>query len=812
MVEKVELKHRLAVRLARYTVVFAFCIGLLLSSLQVVGDYQNQEDSIDQIIAQILVVSGPPATRAVNTLDSTLAEEVVNGLLQYPFITSAQIKDELGKSLAHSNSRIAPSETLWLTEKITTESKLYDMELKTPDYVGVGPGYLVLQVNMDQALQPFYDRAKIIIFSGVARNILLALVLMALFYFVLTRPLELLAEQFIAIAKQPEDGQQLKVAKSHQNNELGRLGVAGNQFVNTVQSLLEDKNLSSEALKKSEMRLLRLIDQLPQMVAAQNADGDILFANQQYSNFYGHSIKSIRDFKLSDHKVAALEITHLDTIRSKTLASKAVTFINELELTNHAGKKVSFSVQVAPFEYFNEPATLFVANDISGQIKVQAHIAHLANHDSLTGLPNRTLLNEKINDALNVSLNEDELHAMLFLDLDHFKNINDAQGHSVGDEVLRKVGYNLRSIVRQVDTVARLGGDEFVVLITKLSNDKTLACNYVTNVCDKIIESMTHPVIVDDRRLHLGVSIGIVLFPIGDETKDDLLRYADTAMYKAKEKGRNQAVFYHPSMSEAVEKRQELELELSDALEHNQFEVYYQPQVSAEGKIYGLEALIRWHHPTRGMVSPQHFIPVLESGGLILPISEWVIRQSCEQVAKWKANGFWQDDWHIAINVSPTQFYQDSFVKLLQLCVAKSGIEFKHLCVEVTETVAIDNIEFTAKRLDAIRRLGMLVALDDFGTGYSSMSYLKDLPIDILKLDRTFIRRLDSNPKDRLVTQAITDIAVILNLTVMAEGIESKQQVGMATDVGCHYFQGYYFSKPLPANDLQQMYEETEHF
>ena len=569
MAKQLELKHRLALRLARYTVVLAFMIGLLLSTLQVIGDYQNQESSIDQTINQILVVSGPPATRAVNTLDTTLAEEVVNGLLQYPFITRAQIKDELGKSLALSTNDHGSSKTRWLTKRISTESKSYEMKLQTPDYVGVGPGFLVLHVSMDEALQPFFDRSLIVLMSGVARNVLLALVLMVLFYMALTRPLERLALQFLTIGEEPEKEQRLEVPEQHKFNELGMLCDAGNQFVETVQSLLSEKNQSAQELQNSELRLLRLIDRLPQMVAAQNEQGDILFANQQFSNFYGQSIRTIRDFKLSTHKNAALELTHLDSIRAKTLESKAVTFINELALTNHKGKKQSFSIQVAPFEYFSEPATLFVANDISGQIKVQAHIAHLANHDSLTGLPNRVLLNERINEALTISKTDNEYHALLFLDLDHFKNINDSQGHSVGDEVLKKVGISLKAILRQVDTVARLGGDEFVILIKSLSNDKSLASNYVINVCDKIVEQLSHPVVIDERNLHVGASIGIVLFPIADESKDDLLRFADTAMYRAKDKGRNQAVFYHPSMSEAVERRHELENELHVALSEN---------------------------------------------------------------------------------------------------------------------------------------------------------------------------------------------------------------------------------------------------
>ncbi len=806
MAEQVKLKHRLALRLARYTLVLAFLIGLLLSSLQVFGDYQNQESSIDETIQQILVVSGPPATRAVNTLDTTLAEEVVNGLLQYPFIISAQIKDELGKTLALSNSKLGPSKTRWITQKISSANKTYEMKLQTPDYVGVGPGFLVLQVSKDAALKPFFDRSMIVIISGVARNVLLALMLMVLFYLALTQPLERLTGQFIKVKDEPEKGRKLDVAESHKHNELGLLCDAGNQFMETVQQLLSDKDQSAKDLKKSELRLLKLIDRIPQMVVAQNEAGDILFANQQFANFYGQSIKTIRDFKLMDVTMAALEMTHLDAIRVKTLQSKAVTFINDLALTNHKLKKQSFSVQVAPFEYFTEAATLMVANDISGQIKVQAHIAHLASHDSLTGLPNRMLLNDRINLALANSRRSNEYHAVLFLDLDHFKNINDSQGHSIGDEVLKKVADGLSETMRQSDTVARLGGDEFVILIQGLSNDKQLASNYVSKVCDKIIKLLSNPIVVDGRTLHVGVSIGIVLFPIEDESKDDLLRYADTAMYRAKAQGRNQAVFYHQDMSQMVEQRHELENELHVALNQGQFEMYYQPQVDEQGKVYGFEALIRWHHPQKGLVPPDQFIPILESGGLILPISDWIIKHCCRQVQIWRDSGFWQPQWHVAINVSPLQFYQDNFIELLKQAIEESKIEYSHVCVEITETVAVENLDFAAKRLDEIRALGISVALDDFGTGYSSMSYLKNLPIDVLKIDRCFIKDLGTNEKDRLVMRAITGVANVMELIVVAEGVETQEQVELASELGCQYFQGYHFNRPVPADELAEVY------
>lgn len=780
----------------------AFLIGLLLSSLQVIGDYQNQESSIDETIQQILVVSGPPATRAVNTLDTALAEEVANGLLQYPFITSAQIKDELGKNLALSNTNHNPSTTSWFTEKISSQVKTYELELKTPEYVGVGPGHMVLVVNMDEALKPFYERSTIVILSGIARNVLLAVLLMVLFYVALTRPLEQLSLQFLSVKAKPQERHKLTVSGSHESNELGLLCDAGNQFIDTVQQLLNEKDTSAQALKKSELRLLKLIDRIPQMVVAQNEAGDILFANQQFANFYGQSIKTIRDFQLKEVNIAALEMAHLDSIRIKTLKNKAVTYINELALTNVKHQKQTFSIQLAPFEYFTEAATLTVANDISGQIKVQAHIAHLANHDSLTQLPNRVMFNDRMGQAVLVSQSSREYNAVLFLDLDHFKNINDAQGHGVGDEVLKIVAARLSQAIREIDIVARLGGDEFVILIPSLSKDEELASRYVKNVCDKLIEQLAEPVVVDDRVLHIGASIGIVLFGLNNESQEDLLRFADTAMYRAKALGRNQAVFYHSDMSDVVEQRHELETELHLALDEAQFEMYYQPQHCREGKIIGFEALIRWHHPQKGLVPPDEFIPILEAGGLILPISNWIVKHCCQQVAKWTKMGFWQRDWHVAINISPLQFYQDDFAKLLHQTILDAGIKHHQVCVEITETVAVENIEFAAQRLEQIRAYGISVALDDFGTGYSSMSYLKNLPIDILKIDRSFIKDLESNLKDRSIMRAITAVAGVMELSVVAEGIETEGQLKLASECGCQYFQGYYFNRPVPAAQL----------
>lgn len=802
MVDQVKLKHRLALRLARYTVVLAFFIGLLLSSLQVIGDYQNQESRIDQTIEQILEVSGPPATRAVNTLDSTLAEEVVNGLLQYPFVTSARIKDELDKDLAFSEVANQPSNTRWITDKITSQNKTYDMELRTPDYVGVGPGHMILVVNMDEALSPFFERSTIVFLSGVARNVLLALLLMILFYVALTRPLEQLAKEFLTVGEKPKDKQQLKVADNHDNNELGMLCHAGNQFIDTVQQLLQEQSQSAEQLRNSELRLLRLIDQIPQMVVAQNAKGDILFSNQQFAHFYGHSIKTIKDFKLKGVTSAALEMAHLESIREKTLKSKAVTYINQLELTNHKGHKKTFSVQVAPFEYFKEPATLTVASDISKLIEAQTHIAHMANHDSLTGLPNRVLLSERVTHALISSRSNHEFNAVMFMDLDHFKSINDTQGHSVGDEVLKIVAERLTKSVRPNDTVARLGGDEFIVLIRELSSDKDQAVAYVSRVCDEMLAKLAEPVLVGERTLHIGASIGIVMFPMEVRSKDDLLRYADTAMYKAKSMGRNQAVFFSQTMKSEIEHRQKLEANLYTALEQQEFRMYYQGYYDSQGELLGYEALLRWQHPEQGVLVPAQFMENLESGGLILPVGYWVLENCCRQLQLWIASGYWQPGWRLAINISPSQFVQDDFITVLSGYLNQYQIDSSNICLDVTEEVAKDGIEFAETRLGQLRAIGCMVALDDFGQGFSSMRDLKSLPFDVLKIDHSLIQALADDGEACAVMEAVKAIVDNKGVDIFAEGVESEAQMLKAEQFGCRLFQGDYFHQPLAAPQI----------
>ncbi|MGH1462680.1 MAG: putative bifunctional diguanylate cyclase/phosphodiesterase [Neptuniibacter sp.] len=795
--------QRLSFRLANYAVLLAFTIGILLSAVQLIQDYKEQETLLDGTINKILKASEPPASRAVHTLDPALAQEVVTGLMQYAFVQEVIIKDELGEVLAQQKTPKQKSSTAWLTNTFFTEEKSYLVQLQAPELANIAPGLLKLVINPDTAFQPFYDRAIYVFTTGFIRNLLLAILLISVFYYTLTKPLSVLAQQFTNLDPDKINGKRLSVPKQHQGTELGLLSRAGNQFIDTVQSLLDENQISHRALARSEMRLNQLIDQVPQLIVSLNDDGDILFCNQSFSHFYNRNAGDLIGTSLSNIHGRMEQVKVLNKVLKTVKTNQVATELRELCWTNPKGELCYFSLQVAPFEHFSTPSLLLVATDISEQKMVQDHISHMANHDSLTGLPNRTLLNDRLSQSLATCQRTDEYNALLFIDLDHFKTINDSLGHGVGDILLKKVATVLSANVRTNDTIARLGGDEFVVLVQSFQEDRELLIRDVESVCKKLLNALADPFFVHQHQLRIGASIGIVIFPIVNASIEDLLRFADTAMYHAKENGRNCFAFYHEAMSQAVEKQRNLENQLHHALVNEEFKVHYQPLVSIEGEICGFEALIRWQHPEKGLISPAEFIPSLEVSGMIVPVSDWLITHCCEQIVAWRNSDFWQEGWYLSINISPQQFYQEDMIPALKKRVEETGTKLTDICLEITENVAVESVEFTVLRLQNLRENGLKIALDDFGTGYSSLSYLKELPIDIVKIDCSFVKELGSDHKSESVVAAVCSIAKAYNLRVTAEGVETQEQMLKAGQCGCHVFQGFYIDRPQPAEDIE---------
>lgn len=446
-------------------------------------------------------------------------------------------------------------------------------------------------------------------------------------------------------------------------------------------------------------------------------------------------------------------------------------------------------------------AQRFVAifNDITELRQKDERLLYQAYHDTLTDLPNRVMLTERMLTEFQRAQRKRLMVALLFLDIDHFKYINDTLGHDVGDMLLRSVATRLLGTVRESDLVARLGGDEFVILLPEVAELKN-----VSLVAHKILESMAASFHLQGHDLRITVSIGISVFPQDSMSPTTLLRHGDTAMYRAKEQGRNNVQFYTPTLDRQIKERFVMETSLRRALERNEFLLYYQPKLDFRtGRISGAEALLRWKHPEMGMVPPAQFISLAEETGLIAPIGDWVLGAASRDTRRWRDMGF--KDLRVAVNLSARQFRQTDLVQRIQATLEETGLDSSGLELELTESMIMHNPQETIVALHRLKEMGMTLAVDDFGTGYSSLSYLKRFPIDTLKIDRSFVNDIHIDADDAAITVTIINLAKSLRLSVVAEGVETREQFDFLNNAGCEYMQGYFFSKPVPAEEFEKL-------
>ncbi|MFT7004821.1 MAG: diguanylate cyclase (GGDEF)-like protein/PAS domain S-box-containing protein, partial [Sulfurimonas sp.] len=445
-----------------------------------------------------------------------------------------------------------------------------------------------------------------------------------------------------------------------------------------------------------------------------------------------------------------------------------------------------------------------VARDITGHLNIQDELReqknilhHQAHHDSLTGLPNRILFNDRLEQAIETAKRNKTSFALLFIDLDHFKEINDSLGHNFGDEVLITVSKKLKEVIRYEDTVARLGGDEFTIILKNLSKVEDASM-----IANKILETLSKAIIVDNNTLYASCSIGISIYPNDGLSAQSLLKFSDSAMYKAKEEGRNNFQYYNSTMTELAFERVVMEANLRAGLKNKEFIVYYQPQVNgATDKLIGMEALVRWQHPTMGLISPDKFIPLAESTGLIVELDRFVMKTAMTQLSLWYKAGFIPGI--LAMNLTQKQLKKDDFIEMLQNLLIETECKPEWLELEVTESQIMTNPYEAIKVLKQISDIGIELAVDDFGTGYSSLAYLKRLPIDKLKIDQEFIRNLPDDEEDSAIAKAVIVLAHSLNLKIIAEGVETKEQRDFIVESGCDNIQGYFYSRPIVAKELE---------
>jgi diguanylate cyclase (GGDEF)-like protein/PAS domain S-box-containing protein len=444
--------------------------------------------------------------------------------------------------------------------------------------------------------------------------------------------------------------------------------------------------------------------------------------------------------------------------------------------------------------------------DISLLKEAQAKVHNLAFFDPLTQLPNRRLLLDRLHRAVASSARRKTCGAVLQIDLDHFKLLNETEGHEVGDQLLLDVARRLMGCVRDQDSLAHQGGDDFIVILEDLGHELHEAATRAEMVAEKILQSLREPYQLGSIGYNSQASVGIAIFHAQEDSAEEVLKRADTAMYRAKADGRNTVRFFDPAMQAALEHRIKLELELRQALPGNELQLYYQAQVDSVGRVVSAEALIRWVHPVRGLVSPVQFIPLAEESGLILPIGTWVLETACAQIKEWEKKESTRE-LQLAVNVSARQFRQTDFVAMTRGIIEQSGIDPRYLKLEMTESMVIDNVADTIEKMHKLKTLGLTFSMDDFGTGYSSLAYLKRLPLDQLKIDQSFVRDISNDPNDAAIVQTIITMGNTLGMNVIAEGVETQEQLNFLRLHGCATYQGYLFSRPVPLADFEQLLE-----
>ncbi|HEY7248570.1 MAG TPA: EAL domain-containing protein [Xanthobacteraceae bacterium] len=550
------------------------------------------------------------------------------------------------------------------------------------------------------------------------------------------------------------------------------------------------------SVAKGQQRLLHLVlNNMSQGVLMFAPDTRLVFCNRRYCEMYALPPASIRPGMM-------LRDLLLQRAVAGTFEGNPEEYVVDLLSKIARGKTTVTTTQLGDrrvMSIINKPMDdggwLATHEDITERQRAEAQIAHMARHDALTDLPNRVLLRERLEQELK-RVKRGECLAVLCLDLDQFKSVNDTLGHPIGDELLQVVADRLRHCTREPDTIARLGGDEFAIIMTGMRQPSDAAI-----LSQRVREAITRPFELDGHQMVVDVSIGISVAPLDSTEADQLLKSADMALYGAKADGRGIYRFFEPEMDARMKQRRELEMDLRQALINGEFELHYQPLVNLENnEITGFEALVRWNHPVRGMISPGDFIPVAEETGLIIQLGDWVLRKACEETAAWP------ESLKIAVNLSPAQLKSRNLVQVIVSALAASGMAASRLQLEITESVLMQNTFATLATLHQLRELGVQIAMDDFGTGYSSLSYLRSFPFDKIKIDRSFINDLSNGSEPLAIVRAIATLAKSLSMVSTAEGVETKQQLEKLVSVGCTEMQGHLFSRARPAAEISRLF------
>ena len=780
--------------IAMVTSALALTISGMFFSLY---DYQNAHQKADQEYKVIATILADRSKVSLEFLDKVSAADNLASLDAHKAITLACLFDVDNTLFAsyHRNSYRPKRCPDSLPSQPDSDNDTFK-EIREPvifEDAVIGTLYLLADQG-DLRETMFLHIATSIIIIGITLFItfLLAVRLQSF----VTVPIKKLQDTAIKIRQ--SDNYALRADKTTED-ELGNLVDAFNGMV----AKIEHDNV---ALRDSEERFRTLTASSPVGVFQTDEEGQYTYVNARW-----REITNIYDIHLTQESwIKTLHPEERFQVLSRWRESleKGDEFRMEYRMLRDDGEDVNVICHAKPLYEGNGQIVGYLGSlsDISELKSVQLQLEQLALYDPLTKLANRHLFRNRLEKAIKHAEREASMIALLFLDIDHFKKINDTMGHDQGDELLKAIAHRLRFCTRPGDTVARMGGDEFTILVPEINDN-----HEADAIARKVLDVLKVPIRLTGLEVIITTSIGISVGLKDAEDANALMKNADLAMYRAKAKGRDNYQFFSDEMNVELSRQLALEAELRIALQQEQFELYYQPQINLnDGTLVGYEALLRWKHPEKGFIPPSEFIPVAEDSGLILPLGEWVIQHACLDIKQFIKEGLLPGDGHVAVNISPRQFHDPNLVTVIKDMIDSAGIESKHLQVEITENLLMENVEATIATLNMLKELGIILAIDDFGTGYSSLNYLKRLPIHVLKVDRSFVMDIPADKDDMEITSAVIAMAHKLGLTVVAEGVEIVEQAEFLKENQCDFAQGFYYGKPMSVVDLYKIIGNIE--
>lgn len=794
------LHNRLSYKQAKWASILLLIMGVLASGFQIHSDWLEEKENIFERVIGTLETVEDAATESTYTLDDNLAKQVLKGLMKANVFYEMSLSDDLGNQMAYFNRPVTRHAFSWLSDYLANDlEQTYTLPL-TRGKLKVGK--LVATIDNGAVTENFIRRNIRLVSTTLFGTLLLGGAILTLIYLQTSRPLSRFIEQLEKVGQGKLSSSKISFSETDREDELGVLA-------RTFTSLWHQRQEIETELEKSEAYFRAVMQQSRECMLLTSETGKILDFNDAAIHLLGYGETALQSMNLKSIDYKFDQGVLIDW--EKNALGRLNTF--ETRYVRHNGTMVPVEVCGSMITLDNTPRYLVSVRDITQRIKDQEQVKHLAYYDALTKLPNRRLLHDRLENAIEVAREHGHIGGVLFIDLDRFKNINDSMGHHAGDQLLVEASKRIGKLLSQGDTASRLGGDEFVLLLPDISHNLQDAQAIVSHLAEQLLAAIGNAFVVQDVELYVSASIGISLFPMDQSDGVRILQQADTAMYKAKENGRSNFHFYRREMQEFATERLKMEKALHHALERDELYLVYQPQVNKNGELIGFESLVRWHSPELGQISPAEFIPIAEETGLIAPLGEWVLMEACRQLHIWQqVVGLPATFKSLAVNISPYQFSSEDFVNQIQRVINNTGVDPAQLDLEITEGMLVENIKAVAAKMNALKYHGIRFSIDDFGTGYSSLRYLQHLPLDQLKIDQSFIRDITEDPNSYEIIYTIISMAKHMKLSVIAEGVETDFETDILKSIGCHRFQGFYFSKPLSKQDATQSLIEQQRF